>query len=766
MNTFRARPDVEYAEPDFLYHPLLVPDDPSFGQLWGLQNTGQSVDGVSGTADADIDGPEAWDQAGSAAGETVVAVIDTGVDYTHEDLAGAMWVNPGEGPVEDGIDNDGNGAGLNCGASGNCEMYVDDIHGIDPYDGEGDPLDGANHGTHLAGTIAAIGNNATGVAGVAWSAAWNVKIMACRFLGPQGGSTSDAITCLEYVQYMKDQKGVNIVATNNSWGGSSFSQALKDAIQANIQSGIAFVTAAGNDSTDNDSFPQYPASYEFSGAGEVDGLIAVAATDQNDNLSSFSNFGVTSVDVGAPGSRILSSLNGGGDYIPALGDPYFEDFESGGGGPGVLSLAGPVPGTAGTTNTFTVTDADPGASITVYRANQPGSDTVASCAVGLNNARLFATDTADASGTASPSRFVPNGVSGKTLYFQAVDPAGCAVSAVVSHTFGASGSSASNLQPATTASGGWAGQGTWQTVSTGTCSGWDDSPGGDYANNTDASVTSPTIDLSGVTGSVRLGFVVDHDLENGYDFLYPEISRDGGANWSTLGEINGENVNDQRYVFAVPNRYKTASFRARFRLQSDFIITKGGVCVEEVGIGFGTGSDTYAYFFGTSMATPHVAGLYALLASQSPSSTVSDLKAAILDNVDALTALNGKVVTGGRINADKALQSLGGGGGGPGMDLLDPTPGQAGTTNTFDLTGADPGAALSLYRSTKTGSTSVGACTVDLNNAKLTQTAIADGSGNASFQVVVPSGATGKTFRFQVVDDSSCAVSDVVSSTF
>ncbi|MFV2070020.1 MAG: S8 family serine peptidase, partial [Pirellulales bacterium] len=218
-----------------------------------------------------------------------------------------------------------------------------------------------------------------------------------------------------------------------------------------------------------------------------------------------------------------------------------------------------------------------------------------------------------------------------------------------------------------------------------------------------------------------------------------------------------------------PNRYKTANFRARFRLQSDNIITKNGVCIEEVGVGSGTGSDRYAYFFGTSMATPHVTGLYALLASQSPSSTVSDLKAAILDNVDPLTALSGKVVTGGRINADKAIQGLGGGGGGgggPGMDLLDPTPGQAGTTNTFALTGADPGATLSLYRSASTGSTSVGACTVDLNNARLTQTATADGSGNASFQVVIPSGAAGKTYHFQAVDDTSCAVSDIVSPTF
>jgi len=195
---------VEYAEPDYELHILATPNDPRYadGSMWGLHNTGQS----SGTNDADIDAPEAWDIRNNA-GNIIVAVIDTGVRYTHEDLAANMWRNPGE-TAGDGIDNDGNG-------------LVDDVFGINAVAGNGNPNDDQGHGTHCAGTIGAVGNNGKGVVGVAW----RVQLMACKFLTSTGsGATSDAIECINYAR----AKGAHIMS--NSWGGGGFSQGLNDAI--------------------------------------------------------------------------------------------------------------------------------------------------------------------------------------------------------------------------------------------------------------------------------------------------------------------------------------------------------------------------------------------------------------------------------------------------------------------------------------------------------------------------------------------------------
>lgn len=282
----KALSDVAYAEPNYILTTDVIPNDPSFGTLWGLHNTGQS----SGTPDADIDAPEAWDiTTGSAS--VVVAVLDTGIDYTHPDLVANMWINPGEIPGNS-IDDDLNG-------------YVDDIHGIDTANGDSNPFDDHNHGTHVAGTIGATGNNGTGVVGVNWQ----VKLMPCKFLGASGsGSTADAITCLEYVAAMK-ASGVNIVATNNSWGGGSFSQALHDAVETQRQRDILFIAAAGNggdDSVgdDNDATAHYPANID------LPNVIAVASTTRTDARSSFSNYGRRTVHLGAPGTSILSTTPG------------------------------------------------------------------------------------------------------------------------------------------------------------------------------------------------------------------------------------------------------------------------------------------------------------------------------------------------------------------------------------------------------------------------------------------------------------------------
>jgi subtilisin family serine protease len=287
LELFMQDPDVEYAEPNYYLYAAVIPDDTHFNRLWGLHNTGQIVNGTGGKADADMDAPEAWDIT-TGTGDVVVAVIDTGIDYRHPDLAANTWINPAEIPAN-GVDDDGNG-------------YVDDIRGWDFLDNDNDPMDAHGHGTHVAGTIAAVGNNGAGVAGVNWSA----KIMPLRFLNAYGvGDTAGALAAIEYAEAM----GAAVI--NNSWSGGDFSQALKDAIDA---SSAVVVCAAGNDGLDTDLAPQYPSGYTSAN------IIAVAASDQNDNPAAFSNFGVVSVDVAAPGTNIYSCA-------PARQTIWVDNFE-------------------------------------------------------------------------------------------------------------------------------------------------------------------------------------------------------------------------------------------------------------------------------------------------------------------------------------------------------------------------------------------------------------------------------------------------------
>ena len=266
---YRLDPDVEYAEPNFIVSNSRIPSpnyDQYFGSLWGISK---------------INAEGAWDFT-TGSQNVVVAILDTGVDVTHPDLAGNIWGNTAE-IAGNGIDDDENG-------------FVDDVNGINAINFSGNPIDDNGHGTHVAGTIGAIGNNGIGVVGVNWS----VKIIACKFLDSSGsGFISGAVECLLYVKALKD-RGVNIVASNNSWGGGGYSQALYDAIKA--QPDILFIAAAGNDSSDNDLAPYYPAGYG------LPNVISVAATDSSDSLASFSNYGKYSVAVGAPGKDILSTL--------------------------------------------------------------------------------------------------------------------------------------------------------------------------------------------------------------------------------------------------------------------------------------------------------------------------------------------------------------------------------------------------------------------------------------------------------------------------
>ncbi|MBI2929695.1 MAG: S8 family serine peptidase [Verrucomicrobia bacterium] len=274
---YRANGLIAHAEPDYWVHTQAAPDDPRYrdGTLWNLNNTGQG----GGVADADIDAPEGWDTLNNAS-SVVVAIVDSGVRATHEDLAANLWTNPGEVPGN-GLDDDRNG-------------FVDDVHGINALNNTGDPLDENGHGTHVAGIVGAVGNNGLGSVGVAW----RVQLMACKFMDSTGnGSISDAIQCIDYAR----QKGAKVI--NASWGGPSSSTFLRSAIDKARQAGIIFVTAAGNSTQDNDATENYPSNYD------LDNIVAVAATTRADALADYSNFGATTVDLAAPGSVIYSTWN-------------------------------------------------------------------------------------------------------------------------------------------------------------------------------------------------------------------------------------------------------------------------------------------------------------------------------------------------------------------------------------------------------------------------------------------------------------------------
>jgi subtilisin family serine protease len=291
LNTaLQALPNFSYVEPNsVVWGEISTPNDPSFTTEYGLNNTGQTVNGVAGTSDADIDAPEAWDITRGYSG-TVVGVIDSGVKWDHPDLAVNMWSNPGE-VAGNGVDDDANG-------------YIDDIRGWDFCNDDNNPLDDQGHGTHVAGTIAAVGDNSTGVSGVAWRA----RIMPLKFLDALNmGSNADAADAINYATMMRVQEGVNMRVTNNSWGNTGGpNTAISDAVQANRDAGMLFVAAAGNGGADqigdsNDTTPFYPASFNFAN------VVSVAATDSLDARAGFSNFGATSVDLGAPGVNTYST---------------------------------------------------------------------------------------------------------------------------------------------------------------------------------------------------------------------------------------------------------------------------------------------------------------------------------------------------------------------------------------------------------------------------------------------------------------------------
>lgn len=275
LQALNANPNVELAEPNYIYRINRTPNDPKLGDLWGLKNSAQK----GGRLGMDIGAENAWEiETGST--NVVVAVIDTGLDYTHPDLAENIWTNAAELNGLAGVDDDKNG-------------FIDDIHGYDFANNDGDPMDDHGHGTHVSGTIGAKGDDGKGIVGVSW----NVRIMGVKFLSAEGsGTLEDAIKAIDYAT----QNGAMI--ESNSWGGGGFTQLLKESIERARDKNVVFVAAAGNDTNNNDVNPSYPASYQ------VDNVISVAALGNNGQLASFSSYGRTSVHVAAPGVGVTSSV--------------------------------------------------------------------------------------------------------------------------------------------------------------------------------------------------------------------------------------------------------------------------------------------------------------------------------------------------------------------------------------------------------------------------------------------------------------------------
>ena len=301
----KSNPQIAFAEPNYIYQPTVVSDDPEYtsGRLWGMYSAdAPSTAGPAGTTNAFGSAAErAWADNVTGSRNIAVGILDTGILIDHPDLVKNIWVNPGEKP--DGIDNDGNG-------------YIDDIHGWDFVNNDASLFDSGEHphGTHVAGTIGAEGSNSIGVSGVNWA----VSMISAKMIDTtMRGTVVSAIRALDYLTDLKTNYGISIVATNNSWGGVAYSRLLHEAIIRGANADILFVAGAGNSANNNDVSAFFPASINTTGGtatvppASYDAVISVAAINDTGGMSWFSSYGATTVDLGAPGSSIVSTVQGG-----------------------------------------------------------------------------------------------------------------------------------------------------------------------------------------------------------------------------------------------------------------------------------------------------------------------------------------------------------------------------------------------------------------------------------------------------------------------
>ncbi|PIE62440.1 MAG: hypothetical protein CSA25_05100 [Desulfobacter postgatei] len=682
-------PGVTLSPPAYRYFDNTLPNDPEFARQWCHVNL--VTKGFDMASDA------AWEIT-TGSSDVIVAVLDSGVDYLHPELAPNMWINENE-IAGNNIDDDGNG-------------YVDDIYGIDTGCNDSNPMDFHGHGTHCAGIIGAVGNNDLGVAGINWQ----VKLMAVKGFPLEGPMSMEMeLEALNYILYMKTEANCNIVAVNASFGYSGAPDTNeRDAIDALGQAGILFIAAAGNEGEDNDGDPQfvhYPSSYD------LDNIIAVAATTELGGLASFSNYGATSVDLGAPGDEILSTMLHTVETISYDVNPetavFYDDLESGAVN---FTLEGPW-------------------AITEENASTPSH--------ALSDSP--GTDYGVSSDVAATSRIID--LSGETTEL--------ALGLKAMHEIELAWDKLQVWYLAPPILGDIAQDAiipqAWRITQENAASGnssWTDSPGGNYSSNTNQWLLSPVVDLSSAPDNIQFSFKLTGEIEGLHDSFTVYFSGDNGvtrsepvfsidgdyssgwqefsavipeayrtdtfraifvltsddsvnkdgyylddikiasgdevlfyddvengvglwreprsgavfpvpSKWEAAGEFSGSSEGCfKSYAYEIPEKYFWDGFRFKFVMHSDSGNQMDGVYIDDIGIGLPEKIYGYKYMSGTSMATPQVTGAAALVAAAFGGISADDIKTRILDGAVPVNVLAGKTLTGRHLNLFGALSDL------------------------------------------------------------------------------------------------------------